>query len=396
LLVQACFMRGPDVSGTLEGAGGSRGVLAVLKDASTWKAVAADTLGNAIAAIGSPEVKEQAEKNLKALGRGVKRAVTDIPDDVKEIAKGIASAASKAVDPETYIEMADAIAMLYKCRQNPCCWKKLMESLGEMPSATLEAAARKLKDLGNLKQEEVFEMLGKEWGRTAMAAGAAELRLKGKERVAQQRKKTLEQKHGTPDYEEPASEEYAKWKAKELEKKQGKDARRAAHDKSKAEEIDPNKNSTMTTMKSDQEKNIQLFVRDGNFLKAQRLANDLIKLAPENPKNWATKGWVMYEKKDFKAAIKAFENAIHLKPNAPTTLYFLALSREQIGDLAGAVEAYSLSHKLKPKADTLIGIGLIKKYKGETNAANELFREALKLDPTSELATNLLSDIAPG
>jgi len=51
---------------------------------------------------------------------------------------------------------------------------------------------------------------------------------------------------------------------------------------------------------------------------------------------------------------------------------------------------------LKPKADTLIGIGLIKKYKGEINAANELFREALKLDPTSELATNLLSDIAPG
>ncbi len=174
LLVQACFMRGPDVSGTLEGAGGSRGVLAVLKDASTWKAVAADTLGNAIAAIGSPEVKEQAEKNLKALGRGVKRAVTDIPDDVKEIAKGIASAASKAVDPETYIEMADAIAMLYKCRQNPCCWKKLMESLGEMPSATLEAAARKLKDLGNLKQEEVFEMLGKEWARAAMMGVAAE------------------------------------------------------------------------------------------------------------------------------------------------------------------------------------------------------------------------------
>lgn len=71
LLVQACFMRGTDAFGTLEGAGGSRGVLAVLKDASTWKAVAADTLGNAIAAIGSPEVKEQAEKNLKALGRGV-------------------------------------------------------------------------------------------------------------------------------------------------------------------------------------------------------------------------------------------------------------------------------------------------------------------------------------
>ncbi len=46
------FLRGPDVSGTLEGAGGARGVLAVLKDASSWKAVAADTLGNVLALAG--------------------------------------------------------------------------------------------------------------------------------------------------------------------------------------------------------------------------------------------------------------------------------------------------------------------------------------------------------
>jgi len=51
--VQACFLRGPDASGTLEGAGGARGVLAVLKDASSWKAVAADTLGNVLALAGT-------------------------------------------------------------------------------------------------------------------------------------------------------------------------------------------------------------------------------------------------------------------------------------------------------------------------------------------------------
>ena len=45
------FMRGLDVSGTLEGAGGARGVFAVLKDASSWKAVA-DTLGNVLALAG--------------------------------------------------------------------------------------------------------------------------------------------------------------------------------------------------------------------------------------------------------------------------------------------------------------------------------------------------------
>jgi RHS repeat-associated protein len=47
------FMRGPDASGTLEGAGGARGVLAVLKDASSWKAVASDTLGNVLALAGT-------------------------------------------------------------------------------------------------------------------------------------------------------------------------------------------------------------------------------------------------------------------------------------------------------------------------------------------------------
>jgi hypothetical protein len=126
------------------------------------------------ATIDSPEVQEQAGKNLNSLGRGVKRAVTDIPDDAIDLAKRIGSAYSKTFDPDTYIDMAKAIAMLYKCRQNPCCWKKLMERLGEMPSATLEAVAKKLKDLGRLKQEEVFEALGKEWGRAAMMGAAAE------------------------------------------------------------------------------------------------------------------------------------------------------------------------------------------------------------------------------
>jgi hypothetical protein len=140
-----------------------------------WRYKAGQAAGILKATVDSPDVREQAKKNLEGLGRGVKRAITDIPDEVADIANGIASAASKAVDPDTYIEIADTIAMLYRCRQNPCCWKKLMERIGEMPSATLEAAARKLKDLGNLKQEEVFEMLGKEWGRAAMAVGAAKI-----------------------------------------------------------------------------------------------------------------------------------------------------------------------------------------------------------------------------
>ena len=51
------------------------------------------------------------------------------------------------------------------------------------------------------------------------------------DRRSQQQAEAKEKKHGEADCEEPASEDYAKWKAKELEKAEGKDARRAAHDK---------------------------------------------------------------------------------------------------------------------------------------------------------------------
>ena len=56
-------------------------------------------------------------------------------------------------------------------------------------------------------------------------------KLKKKDRRKIEQKKAKEQKHVDEDWEEPASEDYAKWKAKELEKRRGKDARQKAHDK---------------------------------------------------------------------------------------------------------------------------------------------------------------------
>ena len=52
-----------------------------------------------------------------------------------------------------------------------------------------------------------------------------------RERRERQRAETNEQKHGDKDYQEPASESYSKYKAKELEKAKGRGARRDAHDK---------------------------------------------------------------------------------------------------------------------------------------------------------------------
>jgi hypothetical protein len=65
----------------------------------------------------------------------------------------------------------------------------------------------------------------------ADAAESGKPKVKAKDRRAQQQAEAKERKHGDSDYEEAAPEDYAKWKAKELEKAEGKDARRAAHDK---------------------------------------------------------------------------------------------------------------------------------------------------------------------
>ncbi len=54
--------------------------------------------------------------------------------------------------------------------------------------------------------------------------------LKAKDRRTQERAQSLEEKHGKPDYEEPASEAHGKWQARMEEKANGKDARRRLHD----------------------------------------------------------------------------------------------------------------------------------------------------------------------
>ncbi|GHF31337.1 hypothetical protein GCM10017044_28580 [Kordiimonas sediminis] len=60
-------------------------------------------------------------------------------------------------------------------------------------------------------------------------------------RLSRMKKKRNEEKHGDPDYVEPASEDYAKWKAKQVEKAKGKDGRRKVHYDKKAGEGDRTK-----------------------------------------------------------------------------------------------------------------------------------------------------------
>jgi len=73
------------------------------------------------------------------------------------------------------------------------------------------------------------------------AVGEPRKKTKAKERRAKEQAEARKKKHGDEDWEEPASEGYAKWKARELEKSKGKDARRKSHDKKRKGEGDRSK-----------------------------------------------------------------------------------------------------------------------------------------------------------
>ncbi len=67
-------------------------------------------------------------------------------------------------------------------------------------------------------------------GAVSLGGGTAALMSKAKDRRAAERKRTNREKHGDEDWQPPASEEYAKWKAKQAERAGGKDARSKGHD----------------------------------------------------------------------------------------------------------------------------------------------------------------------
>ena len=122
--------------------------------------------------------------------------------------------------------------------------------------------------------------------------------------------------------------------------------------------------------------------------------NDLIKIEGNNARLFALRGFAKYKAKYFKDAIDDFSNAIKLKANVPTTLFFRARSKEEIGNLDGALKDYEECAKIdQDKYDIHLNMGLIYEYKGKLKKAKEKYQAVLNLDPTNEIALERLNKI---
>lgn len=141
-------------------------------------------------------------------------------------------------------------------------------------------------------------------------------------------------------------------------------------------------------------------LKRGDDLEASERFNDAeehyrvyIQLFPRSAKLYARRGRCLFLLKRYQEAVSLFKEALAIKPNAPTALYMLGESHEQLGELNEALRAYQLSAETKPQADVFISMGLIHKYQGQYELARKAFSQAKSCAPNDQHIEDLLASV---
>jgi hypothetical protein len=150
---------------------------------------------------------------------GVATGVSDLGKAEKTVVK-VEKAAGKAVKAEAeHVDREAAERLAIEAREREA---RLAQQRAEQAEG--EAKEREARLAQQRDQQAAAEQANEQ--------KAEELqRAKAKDRRAQEQARTKDEKYPNPDFEEEASEGWARWQSKEEEKVYGKDARRRLHDK---------------------------------------------------------------------------------------------------------------------------------------------------------------------
>jgi tetratricopeptide (TPR) repeat protein len=131
----------------------------------------------------------------------------------------------------------------------------------------------------------------------------------------------------------------------------------------------------------------------GKYDDAIDIYDKLIHSGHSEARIFALRGYSRFKAKCYKDAIDDFSKAIAIKGNVPTTYFFRARSKEEIGDLHGALKDYRRSAELDDKPDVHINLGMIYEYLGELDKAENEYRIVLRLDSKNGIAITRLNGI---
>lgn len=110
------------------------------------------------------------------------------------------------------------------------------------------------------------------------------------------------------------------------------------------------------------------------------------KLQPQRIEGWVNLGSALLESGRHEAAVAALGKAVDLNPKLGAAHMLLGDAFRQLGDFQVALRSYRTAVALQRTPLTLNKLACALRVDGERDEAGELYREALRLDPTFSLA----------
>ncbi len=166
---------------------------------------------------------------------------------------------------------------------------------------------------------------------------------------------------------------------------------------------------------------------EGEYDTAIKLYSDCLIIKPEAVRVYAQRGYCWYNLDNYMEAIRDFDKTIALKPNVPTTYFFrgrchehlenwqnalddfleserlkpdeqdvyirIATMNEKLNRLDEAIESYSKALEFGATADIYGDLGMIHHFRKNHVEAKNCYLKALELDPSHNLAHDMIEDL---
>jgi TolB-like protein/tetratricopeptide (TPR) repeat protein len=126
---------------------------------------------------------------------------------------------------------------------------------------------------------------------------------------------------------------------------------------------------------------------------AEALYREAIGLQPGNWRTYNSLGNFLYTTGRYDEAAAAYREIVALDAANGTGWANLASSAMLSGDFAAAVTALEHALDVEPSPKTLMNLGMLHYYRGESSAAKEALEEAIAMAPESHLAWSNLGDV---
>jgi len=137
--------------------------------------------------------------------------------------------------------------------------------------------------------------------------------------------------------------------------------------------------------------------RLGNVAEGRQFLDRAIFMLPRDPDAWLEKGNLLYMSGDIRGASACFQKSVSLKPDYFPAARNLAVSLDALGRSDEAFRAYERALELRPReADLYVNMGALRARMGDAQRARALWREALSIDPTNEMAKENLRRLERG